>query len=145
MPHRSFHLSQMEQFLPSLDYLVLTTPLNPKTHGLLGERELRLLPRTAVILNPARAHLIDETALRRALEEGWIAGAALDSHYREPLEADDPFWDLPRAILTPHISGSGGSPYYLARVWQLLAINLERYLRGEPLLNEVSWSDLSAQ
>ena len=145
MPHRTFTLGQMEEFLPALDYLVVTAALNPRTEGLLGERELRLLPRSAVILNPARAHLVDEAALRRALQDGWIAGLALDSHYREPMEADDPFWDLPRVVLTAHISGSDGSPYYVSRLWELLALNLERYLHGEPLLNEVSWTDLQAQ
>ena len=58
------------QFLPHLAYLVVTAALNPATHGLLGERELRLLPRSAVMLYPARAQLIDEAALRRAVQEG---------------------------------------------------------------------------
>jgi phosphoglycerate dehydrogenase-like enzyme len=144
LPQRSFDLSQMEQFLPHLDYLVVTASLNPATKGLLGERELRLLPRSAVVLNPARAQLIEEAALELALREGWIAGVALDSHYREPLEADDPIWSLPNAILTSHISGSDGSPYYVSRLWELLALNLERYLHDKPLLNEVAWTDLAA-
>jgi phosphoglycerate dehydrogenase-like enzyme len=145
LPQRTFDLSQMEQFLAHLDYLVVTAALNPATHGLLGERELRLLPRSAVILNPARAHLIDEAALRQALLEGWIGGVALDSHYREPLEADDPIWGLPNVVVTSHISGSDGSPYFVSRLWELLALNLERYLHDEPLLNEVPWTDLDAQ
>jgi phosphoglycerate dehydrogenase-like enzyme len=144
LPHRCFTLDQMEQFLPHLDYLVTTAALNPRTRGLLGERELRLLSPQAVILNPARAHLIDEAALHRALREGWIAGAALDSHYREPLAPDDPTWDLPNVVLTPHISGSTLSPHYLSRLWELFARNLERYITDQPLLNEVSWTELNA-
>ena len=145
LPQRAFDLSQMEQFLPHLDYLVVTAALNPATHGLLGERQLSLLPRSAVILNPARAHLIDEVALGRALQDGWIAGVALDAHYREPLEAGDPIWSLPHMVITSHISGSDGSPNYVSRLWELLALNLERYLHDEPLLNEVAWTDLGAQ
>ena len=145
IPARRFTLDQLGEFLPHLDYLVLTAALTPGARGLLGERELRLLRPGAVLLNPARAQLVDEAALLQALRERRIAGAALDSHYREPLPADDPFWDTPNVLLTPHISGSGGSPYYLHRVWDLFAVNLERFQRGEPLLNEIPWADLSAR
>lgn len=143
IPHRCFTLDQMAEFLPHLDYLVITAALNAETRGMLGARELRLLPPTAVVLNPARAHLIDEAAFAQALTEGWIAGAALDSHYREPLPRDDPTWDLPNVIVTPHISGSTASPFYTERVWELVSRNLERFLMGAPLLNEVPWSDLN--
>ena len=145
IPSRRFGLDEMAEFLPHLDHLVLTAALNPGSRHLLGARELRLLPPRAVLLNPARAHLVEETALVQALRAGWIAGAALDSHYREPLSAGDPFWELGNVVITPHISGSGGSPRYLSRLWELFALNLERYLAGQPLLNEVSWSDLDAQ
>jgi phosphoglycerate dehydrogenase-like enzyme len=131
--------------LPYLDYLVLTAALNEQTRGLLGERELRLLPPTAVLLNPARALLVDEAALHRALREGWIAGAALDSHYREPLAASDPTWALPNVIITPHIAGSTATRYYAPRLWELIAANFARYRAGQPLLNEISWDDLSVR
>lgn len=144
LPQRRFTLDQLGDFLPHLDYLVLTAALNAQTRGLLGEHELRLLPPSAVILNPARALLVDESALHRALREGWIAGAALDSHYREPLSADDPIWGLPNVIVTSHVSGSTASPYYVPRVWELFARNLERHLTGQPLLNEIAWADLAA-
>jgi phosphoglycerate dehydrogenase-like enzyme len=142
LPHRTFTMDEMDAFLPDLDYLVLTAALNPQTRGMLGERELRLLPERAVVLNPARAHLVEEAALARALREGWIRGAAIDSHYREPLPADDPTWNLPNVILTPHISGSTHSPYREARLWELVARNIERHRAGEPLLNEVPLADL---
>jgi len=145
IPSRRFGPDETAEFLPHLDYLILTAALNPGSHDLLGARELRLLPPRAVLLNPARAHLVDETALLRALRAGWIAGAALDSHYREPLSTDDPFWELRNVVITPHISGSGGSPHYQSRLWELFALDLERYLAGQPLLNEVSWSDLDAR
>lgn len=144
LPQRCFTLDQMDAFLPHLDYLIVTAALNDRTRGLLGARELRLLPPHAVILNPARAHLIDEAAFGQALREGWIAGAALDSHYREPLPPDDPTWELPNLVVTPHISGSTASPRYGDRLWELFTANLTRYLAGEPLLNEIAWDDLTA-
>ncbi|HET8522970.1 MAG TPA: D-2-hydroxyacid dehydrogenase [Thermomicrobiales bacterium] len=144
IPSRAFTVDQLPAFLPHLDYLVMTAALNGRTRGLIGEAELRLLPVHAVILNPARAHLIDEKALQRALGDGWIRGAAIDSHYREPLAPDDPAWDVPNVILTPHISGSTLSPRYTDRLTELFRRNLDRFQRGQPLLNEISWEDLSA-
>jgi phosphoglycerate dehydrogenase-like enzyme len=111
---------------------------------LLAERELDLLPRSAVLLNPARAELVEEHALLRALRDGKIAGAALDSHYREPLPPRDPFWSQQNVLITPHISGSSGSPHYSGRVWELFSLNLGRFRRGEPLLNQVAATDLGA-
>jgi phosphoglycerate dehydrogenase-like enzyme len=142
LPHRTFALGDWDGFLPQVDYLVMTATLNAGTTGLIGADQLRLLPSHAVILNPARAPLVDEAALTRALREGWIAGAAIDSHYREPVQPDDPAWDLPNAILTPHISGSTHSPYRDDRLWDLVGCNLERFLTGEPLLNEIPSADL---
>lgn len=143
LPHRCFTLEELPEFLSQLDYLVLTAALNQQTEGLLGEHELRLLPPTAVLLNPARARLVNEAALHRALREGWLAGAALDSQYREPLLPADPLWQLPNIVITPHISGSTGSPNYLPRLWELFAQNLSRYLKGQRLLNEIGWADLA--
>lgn len=144
LPQRTFGLGQLEQFLPYLDYLVVTAALTHETRGVLDGRALRMLPSSAVVLNPARARLLDEMALRRALMDGWIAGAALDSHYREPMPADDPFWDLPNTIVTPHLSGSSQGAGYRARLWELFAANLERHIAGKPLLNEIPWADLAA-
>jgi phosphoglycerate dehydrogenase-like enzyme len=144
LPTRRFKLDQMAEFLPYLDYVILTVALNTSSRHLLAERELDLLPRSAVLLNPARAELVEEHALLRALRDGKIAGAALDSHYREPLPPRDPFWSQQNVLITPHISGSSGSPHYSGRVWELFSLNLGRFRRGEPLLNQVAATDLGA-
>jgi phosphoglycerate dehydrogenase-like enzyme len=144
LPHRKFVTDQMAEFLPHLDYLILTIPLTLATRGLIGEQELRTLPSTAVLLNPARGPLVNEAALLAALREGWIAGAALDAHYRYPLPADHPLWRMPNVILTPHISGSSAGREFLPRVWDLFADNLTRYLAGRLLLNELSLADLDS-
>ena len=121
-----------------MDFLVIAVPLTATTCGLLGETELRMLKPSAVLINAARAQVIDEDACMRCLREGWIRGAALDSHYREPLPAEHPTWSLPNLILTPHISGSSESPHYLDRSYDVFLQTLERYLACEPLLNALS-------
>ncbi|TDD96771.1 D-2-hydroxyacid dehydrogenase [Jiangella asiatica] len=140
-PDRGFAPAQLDAFLRGLDVLAITSPLTPRTRGVFGARELALLPRHAVLLNPARAHVVDESALLAALRDGTLAGAALDSHYREPMPPDDPFWTAPNTIVTPHVSGSTGSTHFADRVWDLFARNLDRYRTGAPLLNEIDPAD----
>src|SRR4051812_13825380 len=81
LPDRVFVKGQEAEFLSGLDFLILAMPLTDQTRGIIGERELQMLPSHAYLLNPARGPLIKEAALLRALREGWIAGAALDTHY----------------------------------------------------------------
>lgn len=140
-PARGFSLDELADFLPGLDFVVIATPLTAQTRGLIGARELAQLPRHAVLLNPARAHVVDEAALLAALREGRLGGAALDSHYREPMPPDDPFWTAPRTVVTPHVSGSTGSTHFGARLRELFAANLDRYLVGKALLNEIAEAD----
>jgi phosphoglycerate dehydrogenase-like enzyme len=143
LPHRVFLAGEELAFLAELDFLILAMPLTPATEGIVGERELRALPRSAFLLNPARGPLVQETALLRALEEGWIAGAAIDTHYHYPLPPEHPVWRAPNVILTPHISGSGQSPYFLDRVWDIFVENMRRFISGRPLLNELTPAQLS--
>lgn len=138
LPDRVFTVGQELEFLAGLDYLVLALPLNQKTDGLLGERELRALPRHAFVLNPARGRIIQEQALLRALREDWIAGAALDTHYVYPLPPEHPLWAFPNVILTPHISGADHSQHFQGRISDLCLRNVERFFSRQPLLNEVT-------
>lgn len=145
LPDRVFSTEQQEEFLKSLDFLVLGMPLTKATEGMIGERELRMLPRHACVLNPARGPLIQEAALLRALRDGWIAGAALDTHYHYPMPSDHPLWSFPQVIMTPHISGSGGSTHYQERIWDIFAQNVRRYRDNEPLLNELTVAQLEGK
>ena len=86
---------------------------------------------------------MEEQALLRALGEGWIAGAALDTHYAYPLPAEHPLWRMPNVILTPHISGSSLSPHFSSRLWDIFRINVERMRTGQPLLNEIAGAELA--
>jgi len=117
---------------------VLALPHTQQSNGMVGESELKALPRSAFVLNPARGKIIQEQALLKALTEGWIAGAALDTHFAFPLPAEHPLWKFPNVILTPHISGADKSQHFPARIAELFAQNLRRYQAGEPLLNELT-------
>lgn len=123
------------EVLPEVDHVALCLPLTAGTVGIVGERELRAMKTSAYIYNVGRGRSIDQGALLRALQEGWIAGAGLDVTDPEPLPADSPLWGMPNVILGQHTSGS--SPYNADRITDIFVENLGRYLRGEPLANVV--------
>ncbi len=132
----------MERVLAESDFVLVSTPLNPETIGLIGARELSLMKPTSYIINPARGPIIDEEALYSALKESQIAGAAIDTWYEYPVSGDDerrpssyPFWELDNVIMTPHHSGATEGTR--ARRALVVAENIDRMNRGEPLLNVV--------
>ncbi len=143
LPDRVFSATQTDAFLADLDFLVVALPLTKATEGLIGERELRALPPTAYVLNPARGPIIQQEALLAALDKNWIAGAALDTHYQYPLPPDHPLWRAPNVILTPHIAGSSLSQRFAGRLWEIFTLNALRFVRGEPLLNELTPTELA--
>jgi phosphoglycerate dehydrogenase-like enzyme len=140
-----FLAADKDEFLRGLDFLILAIPQISSTAGIVGEAELQLLPPGAFLLNPARGPLVQEHALLRALREGWIAGAALDTHYQYPMPPDHPLWSLPNVLMTPHISGSSGSPRFLERVYAIFLENVRRIIQGEPLLNELTPAQLRGE
>lgn len=145
LPDRVFCNGQQQKFLAGLDFLVVALPLTPATEGIIKEDELRALPRSAFVLNPARGPIIKEKALIRALREKWIAGAALDTHYYYPMPPDHPLWQFENVFLTPHISGSTLNPNFRQRLWEIFLINLKRYTQGEQLLNELTPAQLTGK
>jgi D-3-phosphoglycerate dehydrogenase / 2-oxoglutarate reductase len=95
----------LDELLSSADYVSIHCPLTPSTYHLIGERELRLMRPHAVLINTARGAVVDEPALIRALEEGRMAGAALDVLEHEPPAEDSPLRRMANVILTPHTAG----------------------------------------
>lgn len=95
-------ISELDRILPYCDWLVLAAPLTPQTHGLIDQRRLALLPRNARIVNIARGELIDEAALTRALGNGQLRGAYLDTFIEEPLPKHSLLWSLPNVWISPH-------------------------------------------
>ena len=135
-PCETWALSRLHELLPLVDDLVLTAPLTDATRNIIGATELALLPRGAHLINIGRGQLVDEPALIAALQSGHLGGAALDVFVVEPLPADNPLWDLPNVIVTPH--SAGGTPLATQRAADIFAGNLGRYLRNESLINEVT-------
>lgn len=126
---------QLPQLLAESDFVVLSLPLTEETKGLVGEKEFRAMKPTAYLINVARGGIVDEAALVRALEQGWIAGAGLDVFAVEPLPADSRLWELPNVVLSPHVSGGIEDEFELAT--DLFIDNLKRYLKGDRLHNVV--------
>jgi phosphoglycerate dehydrogenase-like enzyme len=121
--------------LAESDFIVLAAPLTPETEGMIDEAALAGVKPGAWLVNVARGRLVDERALRRALRDGPLGGAVLDTFRDEPLPPGSPFYDLPNVIITPHTSWSSGR--VLDRSVELFCDNLRRYAAGEPLLNVV--------
>ena len=124
------------QLLPRLlaesDVLTLHCPLLPGTRNMIGEAQLRAMKRTAILINTARGGLVDEGALVRALQEGWIAGAGFDVLTVEPPREGNPLLDLrlPNMIVTPHIAwASQGAMQFLA---DQLIDNIDAWAAGTP-------------
>lgn len=126
----------MAALLQESDVVVVTVPITAETRGMIGPDELALLKPEAYFLVISRGGIIDEPTLIRMLEEGKLAGAALDVAATEPLPADDPLWDTPNLFITPHSSPS--SVQTTSNVTRILSNNLKRFLNGEPLQNAVS-------
>ncbi|MBM3140666.1 MAG: D-2-hydroxyacid dehydrogenase [Chloroflexi bacterium] len=120
---------------PRADWVAIACPLTPETRGLIDAAAIAALPEGARVLNVARGEVVDEAALTAALAEGRLAGAYLDVFHEEPLPADSPLWDLPNVIVTPHNSSTSAG--YGERTVRRYLRNLEHWVRGEPLEQEV--------
>src|SRR5262249_2338069 len=105
------------------------------TERFIGEHELLAMRPNAYLVNISRGRVIDEQALIRALESGWIAGAGLDVTVEEPRPADSPLWETPNVILTPPPSGL--SDHYTPPLTEICEENLRLYRAGKPLLHIV--------
>lgn len=92
----------LERLFSEADFVTLHAALTPENRGMIGEGLLRRMKPAAYFVNAARGPLVDEEALFRALREGWIAGAAVDTFAAEPLRPDHPFRHLPNCLATPH-------------------------------------------
>jgi len=98
-----FELTDLKTLLAEADYLSLHLPLTPATMGLIDEAALRTMKPTAILVNTSRGGIVDEAALARALEEGWILAAGLDVFEKEPLPPDSPLLGIKNVILTGHV------------------------------------------
>jgi glyoxylate reductase len=124
----------LEELLERADFVSLHVPLTAETRHLIGERQLQRMQPHAVLINTARGPVVDETALVRALREGWIAGAGLDVYEREPALAPG-LAELENVVLAPHVgSATRGTR---ARMAEIAADNVIACLAGRPLPSPV--------
>jgi D-3-phosphoglycerate dehydrogenase len=105
MARHAIRAASLEEVMAQSDFVSVHCPLTKDTHHLIGEKELRWMKRTAILINTSRGPVIDEPALVRALTEGWIAAAGLDVLDQEPVDPHNPLLAMDNVVLTPHIGG----------------------------------------
>ena len=121
----------LDELLGRSDFVSVHTPLTPETHHLIDAGVLEKMKPTALLINTARGGVVDQDALRTALHEAAIAGAALDVTDPEPLPADDPLLDAPNLLVVPHIgSATVGTR---AKMAEMTVDNLLAALAGRPM------------
>jgi len=125
--------TDLDEILPTAGALVLACPLTERTRGLIGPRQLELLPPGAVLVNVARGPVVDEAAMAQALTSGHLGGACLDVFEKEPLPEGSPLWDLANVLVSPHTASSVAAENGL--ITDLFIDNLRRWLAGTPLRN----------
>jgi glyoxylate reductase len=123
--------ASLDDLLAQSDFVTLNVPLTAETKGLIGERELRLLRREAILVNVARGGVVDHDALLRALTERWIRGAALDVTEPEPLPREHPLLRLDNLVITPHLGSAGERSR--RRMAEMSVENLRAGLEGRRL------------
>jgi phosphoglycerate dehydrogenase-like enzyme len=128
-------IEQLGALLAWSDFAVIAAPQTPETTGLFRASTLAHLRPTSYLINIGRGAIVVLDDLVAALRDGRLAGAALDVFEVEPLPPDHPLWDFPSVILTPHTAGY--APVIAARHLAVLAGNVRRFARGEPLANVV--------
>lgn len=132
-----YTIDQLDEAIKGADVIALCVPGTDATTHLIDERRLSLMKDGAYLVNVGRGWAIDQPALIKALESGKLRGAALDVTVPEPLPKDDPLWDAPNIIITPHVSGNMSLDVTRGLAVDMFCKNLERYARGEALHNVV--------
>ena len=132
-----YPIGELEKVLPTADALIMSLPFTAATERLLSRERIALLPRQCLVINVGRGRTVDQQALVEALENGAIAGAALDVADPEPLPKDHSLWSCPNTIITPHCSGNMALGLTCDLAVELFLRDLKRYAQGLPLLNRV--------
>ncbi len=128
-----FSFPQLDEFLDRVELLIIAAPRTSQTENCINLQRMERLG--GFLVNVGRGKIVVEQDLVTALERGKLMGAALDVFGEEPLPRESPLWKIPNLIITPHIAGT--SPLFWKREGELIKENLRRFLRAEPLLNQV--------
>jgi phosphoglycerate dehydrogenase-like enzyme len=136
---RLYPIQAIRSMLKECDFIVNTLPKTKDTENIIAEDEFLAMKPTAYLIDVSRGGIVKSLALKSALHEKKIAGAFLDVFEQEPLLKDNPLWDTPNLIISPHIAGI--SLRYNERALKLIQENLKRYIEDEPLLNLFNWAE----
>ncbi len=130
-------VDELEEVLPDANIGAMALPGSDATAHIIDERRLRLMKPNAYLLNVGRGNAIEFAGLKKVLQEGLLAGVALDVTDPEPLPADDWLWGCERVFITPHVAGQLLLPETLERVVGIAADNLAAWFADKPLAHVV--------
>ncbi len=133
-----YPVERLLDVLPEADYLFNTLPLTPATENLLGTEAFRAAKQGMILINMGRGGTVDTPALVQALREGRLGGAGLDVTEPEPLDRDNPLWDIPNVMISPHCSAVSKTTN--SRRNDMFLRQLNRFIAGEPLEGIVDFS-----
>lgn len=126
-------VDELDNILPETDLLVMSLPGTPETENILSRERIGLLPQGAYVVNVGRGSAIDEDALADSLDEGRLAGAALDVFRNEPLPEDSRIWKTKNLLVTPHVAGNLTLDYTVDTNVEMFCENLINYAEGHPM------------
>ena len=130
-------VANLHSVLARADAIVIAAPYDELTRHLFDDRAFAACKKNAILVNIARGGIVDSRALEAALRNATISGAGIDVTDPEPLPSDDPLWEAPNLIITPHCAGACG-PIAGERLADLAGDNLRRFMDGRPLLHVVT-------
>ncbi|MBV8804624.1 MAG: D-2-hydroxyacid dehydrogenase [Sinobacteraceae bacterium] len=125
---RMFHRTELVAAAALADYLIIIVPYSADTDNLIDDEVVRALRPSAYLINVARGAVLDEVALMAALNEGRLAGAALDVFRETPLPPSSPLWQQKKLLITPLVGGM--SDVYLDQCYPVVRHNLQVFLQG---------------
>lgn len=128
--------TDLDLLFQKADFVTINVPLIKETHHLVDEKKLKMMKKTAYLINNARGPIVDEKALYKALKEGWIAGAALDVFEQEPTLIENPLLKLDNVVVAPHISSA--SYETRSKMAEIVAENLVAFFEGKTPPNLVN-------
>ena len=135
-----YPLEKLDDIIGDFDFVALSIPNTKATAHLMDLSRLKKMKKSAILINVGRGNAVVTDDLYKALNEGIIAGAAVDVTDPEPLPADNSLWNAHNIIITPHTSGQYHLPETLERIIRLSAENLKAYTTGQPLKSLVDFN-----
>ena len=130
-------MERLDEILPQVDLLALALPGTKHTDNLISAQRIAAMKKTAILINVGRGNCIDQDALIAALNTGNLAGAALDVFRTEPIPQDDPAWNTPGLLVTPHCSGKMTMQFTRDTLVNTFCDNLKRFCEGKEMRHVV--------